>query len=46
MAAARALFIVVLAISALGVGVFMGGAIAQPALLDLMPWYTARLHTS
>ncbi len=46
MAAARALVIVVLAISALGVGIFVGGAIAQPTLLDLMPWYTNLPHTS
>jgi hypothetical protein len=46
MAAARTLLIVVLAISALGVGIFMGGAIAQPALFDLMPWHTAQTHTS
>ena len=46
MAAARALVIVVVAISALGVGVFVGGAIAQPTLLHLMPWYTIQPHTS
>ena len=39
MVAARAVFLIVLAVSALGVGAFIGGAIAQPALMSLMPWH-------
>jgi hypothetical protein len=41
MTAFRALFFLVLAVSALGVGAFIGGAIAQPALLEMLPWYQA-----
>ncbi len=37
MAAARAVFLIVLAVGALGVGAFIGGAIAQPALMGLVP---------
>ena len=39
MAAARAVFLIVLAVSALGVGAFIGGAIAQPALMGLVTWH-------
>jgi hypothetical protein len=46
MAAARALLLVVVAISALGIGAFLGGSIAQPALLSLMPWHTPQIHIS
>ena len=45
MAAARAVLLIVVAISALTIGVFVGGSIAQPALLRLMPWSTATLHS-
>jgi hypothetical protein len=41
MTAFRALIFVVLATSALGVGAFIGGAIAQPAPLEMLPWYQA-----
>jgi hypothetical protein len=37
MTALRAFLFVVLAISALGVGAFIGGAIAQSALLEMLP---------
>ena len=40
MAAARAVFLIVVAVSALAIGVFVGGSIAQPALLNLVPWAT------
>ena len=46
MAAVRALFIVVVAVSALGIGAFLGGSIAQPALLSLMPWHSPQIHVS
>jgi hypothetical protein len=46
MAAARALLFVVVAVSALGIGAFLGGSIAQPALLSLVPWYDAQTHIS
>ena len=39
MAAARAVFLIVLAVGALGIGAFIGGAIAQPALMGLVPWH-------
>jgi hypothetical protein len=39
MAAARAVFLIVLAVGALGLGAFIGGAIAQPALMGLVPWH-------
>ena len=41
MAAARAVFLIVVAVSALAIGVFVGGSIAQPALLGLVPWATS-----
>lgn len=46
MAAARAVCLIVVAVSALAIGVFVGGSIAQPALLRLMPWSTATIHNS
>jgi len=46
MAAARAVLLIAVAISALAIGVFVGGSIAQPALLRLMPWNSATLHNS
>ncbi len=39
MAAFRTMVFVALAVSAIGLGAFIGGAIAQPALLGLVPWY-------
>ena len=41
MTAFRVFVFLVLAASALGVGAFVGGAIAQPALLEVLPWYQA-----
>ncbi len=41
MAAARAVFLLVLAVGALGLGAFIGGAIAQPALMSLVPWHNS-----
>ncbi len=46
MAAARAVFLIVVAISALAIGSFVGGSIAQPALLRLVPWNSAAIHNS
>jgi len=46
MAAARAVFLIVVAISVLAIGVFVGGSIAQPALFGLVPWSTATIHDS
>ncbi len=46
MAAVRGLLLVVVAISALGIGAFLGGSIVQPALLSLMPWHTPQIHIS
>jgi hypothetical protein len=46
MAALRVLFMVVVAASALGIGAFLGGSIAQPALLSLMPWHSPQVHIS
>jgi hypothetical protein len=37
----RAFVFLVLAASTLGVGAFIGGAIAQPALLEMLPWHQA-----
>jgi hypothetical protein len=39
MTAFGAFLFVVLAVSALDVGEFSGGAIAQSALLDMLPWH-------
>ena len=39
MVAFRALVFLVLGLSALSVGAFIGGAIAQPAFLEVLPWY-------
>jgi hypothetical protein len=39
MAALRTMEFLALAVSAIGLGAFIGGAIAQPALLGLVPWY-------
>ena len=39
MTAFRAFVFLFLAASALGVGAFIGGAISQPALLEVLPWY-------
>ncbi len=39
MAAFRTMVFLTLAFSAIGLGAFIGGAIAQPALLSLVPWY-------
>jgi hypothetical protein len=41
MTAFRAFLFAVLAVSALGVGAFLGGAIAQPVLLQMLPWHRA-----
>ena len=46
MAAARAVFFLVAAISALAVGGFVGGSIAQPALMELVPWASSSPHNS
>ena len=42
MVAARAVLLIVLAVGAIGVGAFIGGAIAQPALMGLLPWHDVR----
>jgi hypothetical protein len=41
MMAIRALAFIALAICVLSLAAFIGGAIAQPALLSLVPWYHA-----
>jgi hypothetical protein len=41
MTAFRAFLFVVLAVSALGVGAFLGGTIAQSALLQMLPGHQA-----
>lgn len=46
MAAVRAVFLIVVAVSALAIGVFVGGSIAQPALLGLVPWAISASHNS
>ena len=33
------LLLIVLAVGAIGIGAFIGGSIAQPALLGLVPWH-------
>jgi len=39
MSAFRAVIFLMLAVSVIGIGAFIGGAIAQPSLLGLIPWY-------
>ncbi len=41
MTAFRAFVFLIVAASAFGAGAFVGGVIAQPALLDVLPWYHA-----
>jgi len=39
MTAFRAIVFLILAASVLGFGALIGGTIAQPALLQVLPWY-------
>lgn len=41
MTAFRLVAFLILAASVLSVGAFIGGAISQPALLGVLPWYQA-----